>query len=651
MKIVEVNIPKKENDGLGDIKMSKLGSVVVLTGKNGSGKTRIINKIENYLKKKPTLLDIEQGKIKNPTLKKKISSLENEIEKFQYRISLLEDSLTTNSGNPLKNKVELITLGNEIISRKETISSIKSSIERNIKLPMWDFIKTDKISNSYITVPFVPKDIAIVDSNELTRVQIQDFSSKVDYIGMQHLNTGTLAKIQLIQDRWFNASHPDAQTSLSEKEELKKDYYRLVEIIKTFLETDLGRNENGDATLYGFPIGKANLSEGQIIILQFCIAMYSQWKSISDVILIMDEPENHIHPKAILSIIDRLREVLTNGQLWILTHSVPIIAHFNSSDIWYVENGQITHGGKIPEKVLYSLLGNMDEQYKLQDFMSLPAQFASSRYAFDSLFDPITVYTDENDTQSLQIRGELEKICDKKVIRILDYGAGKGRIISNLMDPLINNRSELIGKIEYIAYDVNPTDAIQCQEIIRQVYGSSLNKYFNDREKLFTYYNKQSFDVVIMCNVLHEIDPNLWLRLFGKNGYLDEILKSNGFLLLIEDNFLPIGEKAFQKGFIIFNTKQLKELFQIKESDERFSWNDARNDGRLMAHLIPKKHLLRISAKSRIEALKSLANHAKDEIERIRNLEKTYHNGKLHGFWVQQFANAQLSLDELVIKE
>jgi nucleoside-triphosphatase THEP1 len=55
MKIAKIDIPKSVNnsEGLDHIKMDKLGSIVLLTGKNGSGKTRILNKIVNELNIKP----------------------------------------------------------------------------------------------------------------------------------------------------------------------------------------------------------------------------------------------------------------------------------------------------------------------------------------------------------------------------------------------------------------------------------------------------------------------------------------------------------------------------------------------------------------------------------------------------------------------
>ena len=57
MKIVSVNIPIKiaEADGLKQIRMRIHSDVVVLSGKNGSGKTRIMKMIHKEFLKNPTV--------------------------------------------------------------------------------------------------------------------------------------------------------------------------------------------------------------------------------------------------------------------------------------------------------------------------------------------------------------------------------------------------------------------------------------------------------------------------------------------------------------------------------------------------------------------------------------------------------------------
>jgi hypothetical protein len=148
-----------------------------------------------------------------------------------------------------------------------------------------------------------------------------------------------------------------------------------------------------------------------------------------------------------------------------------------------------------------------------------------------------------------------------------------------------------------------------------------------------------------MCNVLHEIEPKDWLKLFQKDGLLTRLLSDNGILLLVEDHQIPFGEKAYQNGFLVLDTPQIKDLFKITEIDNEFTFSDMK-DGRLKAHKIPKKCLIRIDETSRLDAITSLSTLARERILEIREKEKNYINGKLHGFWTQQFANAQLNLSE-----
>jgi hypothetical protein len=42
-----------------------------------------------------------------------------------------------------------------------------------------------------------------------------------------------------------------------------------------------------------------------------------------------------------------------------------------------------------------------------------------------------------------------------------------------------------------------------------------------------------------------------------------------------------------------------------------------------------------------------LRKYAQDEIIKTRDKDRNYKNGKLHGFYVQQFANSSLALRQL----
>ncbi len=637
MKITKVNIPKDyvDNQGLDDIKMDRLGNIVLLAGKNGSGKTRVLNKVFSTLSTKPTKETLNEIPSSLARIKRNQITNKNLLDE---NIRLEQSSTTLDKKDEAKAFVQKFT--SYLQASENDIAGLQT-------LQNWNLIETDFLVDNYSFIYFVPKTLTLSDSRDFSKKKISDAATALDSPGIDRLASGALAKIQYVQEIWFNATHQLAQTTVEEKEKAENDYKKLCIIIETFLGTKLTRTIDGDATLFGFPLGQSKLSDGQKILLQFCLAIYSQQQALKDLILVLDEPENHLHPAAIIEIIKRIQTCVTDGQVWIATHSIPLLAHFDPSVIWYVENGKISHAGKIPEKVLQSLLGDEEEIAKLQDFISLPAQYATTRYAYESLFAPQVVMTGKEDPQVAQIRGELWATAANGKIRVLDYGAGKGRLIANLAEEEEGEHNSLVNSIDYIAFDKYSSDKEACEAALTKVYGSAERRYYNDFDTLFSYYDIASFDVVIMCNVLHEIDPADWLTLFQHGGAISSCIKETGSLLIIEDHRMPIGEKAYQKGFLVLDTPEIKELFQIKEADTDFSFSDYRGDGRLKAHKIPKRLLGNITYKTRKAAIELLSSKARNKIIETRNADQNYKNGILHGFWTQQFANAQLNLAQL----
>ncbi|MCW3074622.1 MAG: hypothetical protein JWP69_1691 [Flaviaesturariibacter sp.] len=624
MKIISVNIPAEQlvKDGLQSIEMKKLGQFVVLAGKNGSGKSRVLNKVHTLLKNKPGIDKITTAKSNIPGFKQSIIEHQNTIDNPQV---------------PNENKIHY----------RANLQSLKQTLTNEYSLLEWNFIETESESDRYDAIFFVPKNLILDDPYQLSGHDIESRAQSLFELGISRAPQSTLAKIQHIQNRAFNANYNSSDASDEERAKAIEDLETLTGLINLFLGTTIGRDLNGQATLFGFPLGQAGLSDGQKVVLQLCVSIFSQEKLLNDVILMMDEPENHLHPSALIDLFEKFKSLVPNGQIWIATHSIPLLAYFDSSEVWFVENGKISYGGAIPEKVLLSLLGSEEKMERIADFLSLPAQFASSRYAFECLLRPEAIYTGSNDPQSVQIAEEIHLMLEQAPIRVLDYGAGKGRILANVFDYKPAFQEDFISKIDYIAFDEYNEDKGVCGKTIESVYGNASRRYFNDISTLLGIYDKESFDVIIMCNVLHEIDPMIWLELFNENGKVSQLLKPAGILILVEDTLIPHGEKAYQNGFLVLDTPELKDLFVISEKDTDFVYKGQKSD-RLKVHLIPKRCLVKINSGTRKKALQSLSKKAKERILSIRKESRpTYRHGKLHGFWVQQFANAELTLAQL----
>lgn len=464
--------------------------------------------------------------------------------------------------------------------------------------------------------------------------------------GVTGLYQTTIPLIQKIMENWVNTSHQNLAFPKNEIKSAQNDYERLQSIIKSFIGTEIGWNKDGYSTLFGKPIAQAQLSAGQRVLLQLCVAIFAQGGNLSNYIIFMDEPENHLHPSAVIDLLDTIREHNPNGQIWIATHSIPLLSHFDASSLWFVEDGDVKHSGKKPELVLRSLLGDEDRIQKLRDFTSLASELARNRFTFECLCPPTVVETDSTDPQSIQLNEQLKIIWkNKSSINLLDFGAGKGRMIANLSDyPTVSKET-----LNYHAFEPFDTDKDDCLKNIALYYDDVENRYHTSIESLRTKVDDNSFDVVVLSNVLHEIPHSQWLSIFPK---IKQLLNSDGYLLLIEDCLIPIGELPHNNGFIVFNTLHLKKLFKILSSETNFIAHDARFDsieqrGRLMAHLIPQSYLTNISTDTIKEALKELKQSAKTEIQKIRKETPNYSNGLAHGFWIQQLANAELCLTEL----
>ena len=191
--------------------------------------------------------------------------------------------------------------------------------------------------------------------------------------------------------------------------------------------------------------------------------------------------------------------------------------------------------------------------------------------------------------------------------------------------------------LDYVAFDESPTNRHICEKAITRVYGDNSSRYFNLRNDLLRNRNDGTMDVVVICNVLHEISPNKWLSIFTKGSIIDRLLSNNGYLLIIEDNAIPVGEKPNEDGYFVLGGTELKDLFCMHP--DSFTSSSVNNEGRLCAHLIPKEFLPNITEDSIKIALDTLEKNCYDNIRRLRMSSANYKTGRLLAFWTQQLAN------------
>jgi len=457
----------------------------------------------------------------------------------------------------------------------------------------------------------------------------------------KNLNDSVLSYIYLeCENYYYYATHQNYENE-PESAKYRESFEKLNELIFSFLGTKI-TYENKRFKLFNLNLADANsdLSGGEKVLLQLCVLIHAHGASLKNLILILDEPENHLHPAAQIEFIKKVKEVLKDGQIWIATHSIHILSYLNTSDIWYMHDNSISYAGKQPEVVLNGLLGNKEQVERLHEFLGLSSIYAVTQFAYECLFDPKTILTGPEDKQTTQITEIITNLKKSNAIKLLDYGAGKGRLISSIIANYTEN-SNLQNWLNYVAFDESDKDKQICEDAIVRAYGNSDNRYYNEKNKMAGNINPKSFDVVVMCNVLHEISPKKWKSIFEKDSLIDELLSENGYLLIVEDTIIPNGEFPNPDGFFVFGRTEIGKLFGILPEASDFITNYYKNNERLCANLIPKKYLSNISNDSINNALDALRDKCIEKIEKLKG-KPDFASGKLLGFWSIQLANIVL---------
>jgi energy-coupling factor transporter ATP-binding protein EcfA2 len=352
MLIEKFVVPANEltNVGLQAIKMDRLGRFVALAGKNGAGKSRILNVLNRII----------------PERNLQIVSLSNIEAQIQGQREVIQ------ANNPEHPNQRQWKRNLEQLLMKKSI--VNDRILSPINIPLG-------------ALYFVPKQLGLTDPRQNHKAALQNHYVDAKNPGLDRSHHSCFSYIQALQDMEFEVSHPRSTHEPTVIQETKEEYEKLESLIDLLLKTRISRSISGDATLFGKPLAEAGLSDGQKVLLQLAVALHAQKGKLDNTVFLMDEPENHLHPAALIEFLDTLAEVAVNSQFWIATHSVPLLAHIAKKEpmsIWYVEAGEVNNAGSKPANVLRGLLGNDEQIENLNAFTSLPAQYAAITFFFFS---------------------------------------------------------------------------------------------------------------------------------------------------------------------------------------------------------------------------------------------------------------------------
>lgn len=648
MRIESINLNQEDFDHMGvglsalpPLQMRNLGKCVIVAGKNGAGKTRLLKQVEQLAGKYLTKEDRQQ--IELQVRQQKASQKANEIEAERIRREELRQG----------------EVPAEQQAYERNAASCMAEVDRLQKALKVGNVLSIQGPGKPKIVSFVPRSTALKDPFSMTDSEAENLAqSFATSLSAQGADGGAPAYARKIMRaamveklRQDDKEQPIGKSQQAEQELLGLFQMLLGKEVQIELGEDLNLRLKGLSDKYS-----SLLSEGQKVLFQFACMLHSGHGSIHDCIVFLDEPENHLHPAVLNELVDRLQELLTDGQLWISTHSVPLIAHLSAQDpncLWFAEEGRFEPARRSPEKVLDSLLGGPDGARRVNDLTLLPSRFASSMFLRQCLLKPGVSGYRQDDPQLKQIRQELHSLRDsKQPLTIIDFGSGKGRLLDDIAQE--TDHRPLGDVVDYLAYEPYVPDAKECQYRCETLYSvqKTEQRVFSDLADLARLRGKKFADVVIVCNVLHEVHPDKWLGQFGGNSAVSGLLKDDGFILFVEDYALPIGECAHEFGFLLLNQDQLIELFGITSVDidsNLFTRNDHQNpsyQGRLIAHLVSAQCLGRMTEKTQQRAIESLQEQSlkrlKELLESCDQTDAGSNRGRESALVTQLAANATL---------
>ena len=652
MRIKELILAESEIHSLGltEFKTNRLNNTLALVGKNGSGKTRYLNAIESKLKKidvvsllngelefLPTQLqpqinahqknlklyrihkefkEIEQRRKNNPKSKELTAELKNIQQQFNRESS--RNPFNQNTYNKLNADIQLHTNKRIKVIKPNDFRRLKASLDQN--------------------------------SNKTTFQNIIDSTTEdVDIDEFSMISDSALTYLKRLPHK---LAYDDIDTYGDEKKFKNRVSYKRFNLLRRLVNEFLGKTlewesktsnvdehddhisikSTGFWKLDGREFDYAQFSEGEKVLFTYAILLFllntNPRIRFKESIIIIDEPELNLHPKAQIKLIDSLQELVKDeGQLIIATHSLSIVANLQYGSIHLVRDSKLfSPSSTIPFESVDDLMG-FDEHYnKIVEFLVSTPSWAMINFMGECFEDPEVFEEANNNDPQLEIFKNI--ILTNNSINILDFGSGKGRLIEKIRE------SEKTWKRikSYDCFDIEP----EYNELVNNL---GANNIYNNLSEI----PDNNYDLVVLVNVLHEIPINEWTKSINT---IKKNLKPDGFLTIIEDTDLPVGELPNEHGFLILGKEEMtnllgKETTFISSKIERYK-------DRILCGIIKGDSLKRINKNVLISTLSKLKENSLNSIIEYRKSNKSELSlGRLYALKANLYVNSELAINQL----
>jgi SAM-dependent methyltransferase len=603
-----------------------LGRMVVLAGPNGAGKSRYLQILPETLRQ---VFITQHNRSKYEQL---IPTLQQQLENFAGRTDLSVEDLEANRLHCTSSISQHQLFLDEARNFEEQVQSDSPLADDNFVVLTYEL-------NS------------VRDPRELNRTQAEHIVSANRRPGFSGAHASMAAYFERIAKDMWSGEHPSAKGDPGVLRGVTEagTFNRLLDaLVGGRIEPGRDEFEEIVARFRGRLFKYAELSHGEVVLITWAIILHRQRDSLANAIVVIDEPENHLHPDACIKALTALRDTILGerGQIWLGTHSVQLIAFAGMESIWMVDNGHIEYAGNKVDKVIDRLLGGPDGRDQLRAFLADADDLGFHKFAAECLTNPAVAPPKAGDPQEAQfVRLMRERRASGEPLRVLDYGAGRGRLATALREaghahPEASTPSELF----YHAYNgplAAPTEVDECRRRVHDLAssGSARAEYLDDIRSL-QLPAALKMDVVVLCNVLHEIPVSNWLAVFKD---IAEVLRDDGLLLLMEDQNMTVGELPTAHGFIVLDVIEVAALFGTTPGKDVRELERVHN-GRLTQIEVSAGVLRNVTPARIAQALDFVVKRARSEVERLRlEDQRSFRAGRSHAYFSMLHMNAMLA--------
>lgn len=326
--IKEINISKLRHLENIDIILSEnIKRNLIITGKNGVGKTTVLKAIKQYLK------SIEEKNYTNITV-----GYKNSIKYHEKRIEKIDNNININPNN----LIERQQINDTIMSLKNSISKYEDglSLKINDDLNISNKYDEGELILAYFDAKrdskvIIPKSVPTVELEKKYSIDAdidKKFLDYLVYLKTQQSFARNEDDMEIVEDigKWFDKFENSLKDLFDDNSiKLKFDYRKLNFKIHQDGREDFGLNELSD----GF-------SAVLDIVMNLILRMEKTREGLAynkEGIVLIDEVETHLHIELQKKIMPFLTSFFPNIQFIVTTHSPFVINSINDAVIYDLE--------------------------------------------------------------------------------------------------------------------------------------------------------------------------------------------------------------------------------------------------------------------------------------------------------------------------